>query len=235
MTGVRLSIVIPALDEGRDLPLLLADLRGLEGPAREVIVVDGGSRDDTVAVAAAAGALVLTAPRGRARQLNAGAHAARGDWLLFLHADSRLGAEARQALRTVLERPTPFAAAVFRFAIDLPWGWKRFIERGQRLREALFALPYGDQGLLVRRDAFEAAGGYPDLPIMEDVALIRRLRRRHAIARLPAPLLTSGRRYREHGVLRTWLEHAALIGLYHLGVAPARLAAWRSGSSRSPA
>jgi rSAM/selenodomain-associated transferase 2 len=233
MTGVRLSVIIPALDEGRALPLLLADLRELDGPAREVIVVDGGSGDDTVAVAAAAGARVLPAPRGRARQLNAGARAARGNWLLFLHADSRLDAEARQVLRTVLEGPPSFTVAVFRFAIDLPRGWKRFIEGGQRLREALFDLPYGDQGLLVRRDAFEAAGGYPDLPLMEDVALIRRLRQRQAIVRLPASLVTSGRRYREQGVIRTLLMHSALILLYHLGVPPARLAAWRHGSSPS--
>jgi hypothetical protein len=116
---------------------------------------------------------------------------------------------------------------VFRFAIDLPRGWKAFIEWGQAVREALFGLPYGDQGLLVRRDAYEAVGGYPDLPIMEDVELIKRLRRHHAIHRLPAALLTSGRRYRQHGVLRTWLQHSVIIFLYSVGVSPRHLTARR--------
>ncbi|HXI20036.1 MAG TPA: glycosyltransferase family 2 protein, partial [Gemmatimonadales bacterium] len=177
----------------------------------------------------AAGASILHTGPGRARQLRAGAGIARGDWLLFLHADSRLGPDAVAALLQAMDRPPPFTAAVFRFAIDLSPGWKRFLEWGQALRQALFGLPYGDQGLLIRREVYAAVGGYPDLPIMEDVALVRRLRRHHAIHRLPAALLTSGRRYRQHGVLRTWLEHAALIFLYSVGVPAAQLAAWRHG------
>lgn len=230
MTEIRLSVIIPALNEAMGLPLLLRDLRRLDAHGLEILVVDGGSTDGTIAGAEAGGATVLRTTPGRARQLAAGATAARGDWLLFLHADSRLGPAAIQALATALDRPRPFAVAVFHFAIDLPGGWKGFIERGQALRETLFGLPYGDQGLLVRRDSYEAAGGYPDLPIMEDVALVRGLRRRHHIHRLPAPLLTSGRRYRERGVLRTWLEHTVLIFLYSVGVSPTHLAAWRNGS-----
>ena len=134
-------------------------------------------------------------------------------------------------------------AAVFRFAVDLPPPAKGFIERGQRLRQALFALPYGDQGLLVRRDLFQLAGGFPDIPIMEDVAMIRRLeRRRVTIRTLPAALLTSGRRYRERGVIKTWLHHTLLISLYLAGVSPRRLARLRRAAppphpppqSRSP-
>lgn len=229
MSDTRLSIVIPALNEAMGLPHLLDDLRLLDDPAVELLVVDGGSDDETVAHAEAAGARVLHTAPGRGRQLRAGARAARGDWLLFLHADSRLGRDAIAALRLAVDQPRPFVAAVFRFAIDLPRGWKTFIERGQAVREALLGLPYGDQGLLVRREAYEAVGGYPDLPIMEDVALVRRLRTRHHVHRLPAQLLTSGRRYRERGVLRTWLLHTALILLYGVGVPPTQLAAWRNG------
>jgi rSAM/selenodomain-associated transferase 2 len=225
---MSLSVVIPALDEAGSLPALLTDLHALGDALDEIIVSDGGSSDSTCAVARAGGARVVTGPRGRARQLNAGARAAQGEWLLFLHADSRLDTEARVALLQVLPDPR-VAAAVFRFRIDLPLFAKRFIEWGQQVRERVSGLAYGDQGLLVRRDRFMAVGGYPDLPLMEDVVLVQRLKRRHRVARLPAGLTTSGRRYREHGVLRTWLAHTLLIALFAAGYSPARLARWRSG------
>lgn len=225
---MSLGVVIPTLNEAEALPLLLADLRALDGVAPvHVVVADGGSRDETVARAHTGGAAVVGAPRGRASQLNAGARAARGDWLLFLHADSRLDQRARNALATALREPPPFEAAVFRFAIDLPAVWKRLIERGQAFREALWGLPYGDQGLLVRRRLFETLGGYAEIPLMEDVAMVRALRRHGRVERLPAAVLTSGRRYRRDGVLRTWLTHTAMISLYLIGVSPARLARWR--------
>jgi rSAM/selenodomain-associated transferase 2 len=198
------------------------------------VVVDGGSRDGTPAVAAAGGARVVTAPRGRARQLNAGARASRGDWLLFLHADSRLGPDARAALLQVLAGMLPVDAAVFRFTIDLPPVWRRLIEVGQTIRERWLGLSYGDQGLLIRRECFEAVGGYPELSLMEDVVMIRRLSRRFGVARLAAPLLTSGRRYRQRGILRTWLSHSLLISLFAAGVSPARLARWRDGTIALP-
>jgi rSAM/selenodomain-associated transferase 2 len=223
-----IGVVIPTLNEAEMLPALLEDLRKLATVLPlDVVVVDGGSSDGTQARAAASGARVLQAPRGRARQLNRGARAASGDWLLFLHADCRLGEEALTALRAALEPSAAVQAAVFRFAIDLPRFWRRFIETGQALREGLSGLAYGDQGLLIRRELFQSVGGYPDLPLMEDVAMIRKLRRRMRVTRLPAPLLTSGRRYRRSGVLRTWLKHTALISLYLLGASPARLTRWR--------
>jgi rSAM/selenodomain-associated transferase 2 len=224
-----IGVVIPTLNEAEMLPALLADLREVAMVLPlDVVVVDGGSSDGTPARAAASGALVLQAPRGRARQLNRGARAASGDWLLFLHADSRLGEGAVTALRAALEPSAGVQAAVFEFAIDLPRLWRRFIEAGQEVRESLSGLAYGDQGLLIRRELFQSVGGYPDLPLMEDVAMIRMVRRRTRVTRLPASLLTSGRRYRRGGVLRTWLKHTALISLYLLGASPARLARWRN-------
>ena len=223
-----IGVVIPTLNEEGTLPGLLRDIDELAASvALDVVVADGGSADQTIARAAAAGARVLFAERGRARQLNAGASAVRGEWLLFLHADCRLDAAARHALLQAVAPASAVQAAVFRFAIDLPGPWKRIIELGQRAREVGCGLPYGDQGRMVRRVLFEAAGRYPEIPLMEDVALIRRLHRLAPITRLPAPLLTSGRRYLRCGVIRTWLKHTALIALYLAGVSPSRLARWR--------
>lgn len=225
-----IGVVIPTLNEEAALPGLLADLQRVLVPL-DIVVVDGGSADGTEARARAAGARWLAAPRGRAKQLNAGAAAARGDWLLFLHADSRLPPPARRALLSAVVDEPELEAAAFRFSIDLPPGWKRFIEVGQALRQSLYGLPYGDQGLLMRRGLFGAVGGFPDIPIMEDVELIRRVKRRGVeIRTLPAPLLTSGRRYARHGVVRTWLKHAGLVTLYLAGVSPHRLGRWRRGN-----
>jgi len=221
-----IGVVIPTLNEAETLPALLDDLRRLP-IALDVVVADGDSTDGTRACAAAAGARVVSAPRGRARQLNAGAREAQGDWLLFLHADSRLPPAARRALLAAMVDDPELRARVFRFSIDLPAGWKRFVEWGQRVREALSGLSYGDQGLLLRRDLFQLVGGFPDIPVMEDVAMIRRLRRRVRVVPLEAAIRTSGRRYRRNGVLRTWLEHSLLLSLYLAGVSPQRLARWR--------
>jgi rSAM/selenodomain-associated transferase 2 len=225
-----IGVVIPTLNEGPRLPGLLSDLRRLGSALPlDVVVADGGSGDTTAAAAAQGGVRLIATPSGRACQLNAGAAAVRGEWLLFLHADSRLPAAARRALLAALVDEPDLAGAVFQFAIELPAPWKRFIELGQALRQRLYGLPYGDQGLLIRREWFQAVGGYADLPILEDVALVRALRRRGvAIRTLPAALVTSGRRYQAHGVLRTWLLNAALISLYLIGVPPRHLARWRA-------
>ena len=220
-----IGVVIPTLDEADTLPLLLDDLRRVAVPL-DVVVADGGSTDRTLAVAARGGARAVAASRGRGSQMNAGARAAGGDWLLFLHADTRLPAPARRALLDAVVNQPALEAAVFRFGIDLPPGWKRFIEVGQRVRQALYGLPYGDQGLLVRRELFVRAGAFPEIPLLEDVALLRALRRRARVHDLPAAIVTSGRRYVRYGVLRTWLRHSGVIALYLAGVAPRRLARW---------
>ena len=224
-------MVIPTLNEAAALPALLEDLGKLGTLIDEIVVADAGSSDATTQAAWDAGARMVAAPRGRARQLNAGARASRGTWLLFLHADSRLGPDVGPAIQRAMANIPRVDAAVFRFAIDLPWGWRQLIEGGQRIRESLFGLAYGDQGLLVRRQCFAAVGGYPDLPLMEDVAMIRKLRRRFRVTRLPGSLLTSGRRYQDGGIVRTWLHHTVLITLYFIGVSPDRLARWRDAPS----
>ncbi len=224
-----IGVVIPTLNEESALPGLLADLQRLGATVPlDLVVADGGSTDGTLSRAAALGVRAISASRGRARQLNAGAEAVGGRWLLFLHADSRLPAPARRALLAAAVDEPELQAAVFRFAIDLPSGWKRFIEVGQAIRQALFGLPYGDQGLLIRRELFQAVGGFADLPVMEDVELIRRIKRWGVTLRtLPAPLVTSGRRYLSAGPARTWLKHVLLISLYLAGVPPHWLARWR--------
>src|SRR2546428_596209 len=225
-----IGVVIPTLNEASCLPGLLADLQRLRQIVPlDVVVADGGSRDGTLAVAERGAARTLVGPAGRARQLNAGAAAARGEWLLFLQADARVPPAARRALlAAVVDAPVP-QVAVFRFAIDLPAPWKRFIELGQARRQRLYHLPYGDQGLLIRRELFHATGGYADIEIMEDVEMIRRMKRRRVeIRALAGALVTSGRRYRERGVLRTWLTNVMLIALYFVGVPPRRLARWRA-------
>jgi rSAM/selenodomain-associated transferase 2 len=226
-----IDVVIPTLNEAPYLPALLADLGKLRTTLPlDVVVADGGSTDDTPGCAERSGARLVRAPRGRARQLNAGAAVATGDWLLFLHADSRLHVGARRTLLAAIVDDSDLQAAVFRFAIDLPRAWKRFIELGQTLRERLTGLRYGDQGLLIHRELFRAVGGFADMPIMEDVAMLRSIRRQAVRARtLPAELLTSGRRYRAHGVLRTWLANVLLITLYLMGVPTRQLARWRAG------
>jgi rSAM/selenodomain-associated transferase 2 len=221
-----ISVVIPTLNEARTLPGLLGDLSRMVVPF-EIVIVDGGSNDGTPQNLLGPKTRVLTAPRGRATQMNAGARLARGDWLLFLHADSRLPPAARRALLSAVVDDPELQAATFRFAIDLPPRAKQFIEFGQALRQKLYGLPYGDQGLLIRRDLFESVGGFPELPLLEDVALFRRLRRMTRVAELPAPIVTSGRRYQERGLIRTWLVNTAVIALYFAGVAPQRLARWR--------
>lgn len=225
MTGATLGVVIPTINEAGHLPRLLADLAEVPLPLR-VVVADGGSADDTLERARAGGAVCVSGPRGRASQMNAGARAIDTPWLLFLHADSRLPLASRSALVSALQSDNGPAAAYFPFRLSgRGWFW-RLVETGQRVRERLTGLVYGDQGLLVRREAFEAVGGYPELPLMEDVEMVRRLRRSGRIARLRGPLLTSPRTYQRLGRWKVWLRNGAATSLYLAGVAPERLARW---------
>ena len=164
----------------------------------------------------------ITAPRGRARQMNAGAAVSTGQWLLFLHADTRLPPGWTAAIDAASRDPR-VNAGCFRFALDSRAPIARVLELGVRSRVALFALPYGDQAIFVRRDAFNAVGGYADLPIMEDVDLVRRLGHSGRLYRSPLPAITSARRWERDGWVRRTARHLALILLYFCGVPPARL------------
>ena len=229
-----LDVIVPTLDEEAYLPALLQDVSGLEVPCR-VLVVDGGSTDRTVALARAGGAATMTAPRGRASQLRAGAQATTAPWIFFVHADARLPTAALRSFEKFLYINDPKQFAYFKFSImEQGWFW-RFIETGQRLRERMYGLVYGDQGLVVSRPAYEAAGGYPEWPIMEDVGVLERLRREgFQRIRLSAPIATSPRRYERDGRWRGWLRNAALVAAFRLGISPARLARHAPSRHRAP-
>lgn len=225
-----LSVVIPALDEGAALGYLLEDLALLR-VAHEVIVVDGGSGDDTCAVAEAAGASVVHAARGRGTQLRAGAAAAGGDVLCFLHADVRLPSEAREALDTLAAVENVDAWA-FRLRIDGRRSSYRLVEWSANMRSALLALPYGDQGLVIGRGLYDAVGGFADVPLMEDVLMARALQIVGGIALLPQSILVSPRRWERDGVVRRSVRNVWLLARFLAGAAPAALAgAYRPDSA----
>jgi rSAM/selenodomain-associated transferase 2 len=218
-----ISVVIPTLDVAGDLPSML-DALGGDRLIGEVIVADGGSADDTVAFACAAGARTLVAPRGRGTQLAAGAAAASGDWLLFLHADCRLAPGWQQAVEAFVAAPGAIGrAGYFAFALDDAAAAARRLERIVAWRCRALALPYGDQGLLISRALYESTGGFAAIPLMEDVDLVRRLGR-FRLAVLPATACASARRYREGGYIRRPLRNLACLSLYFLGVPPHRIA-----------
>ena len=184
-----------------------------------MIVIDGGSNDEKINITEAAGARVIVTPKGRGLQLRTGAKTAKGDWLLFLHADTRLGDGWREAAEDHIRRSS--RPACFRFRLDDPAWQARVIERGVALRLALLGLPYGDQGLLVSRIHYGNAGGYRPLALMEDVDLVRRLGR---VVVLPAEAVTSAERWRRSGWFRRSARNLGLLALYRAGVKPERLA-----------
>jgi rSAM/selenodomain-associated transferase 2 len=222
-----LSVVIPALNAATGLPATLAALGDI--PA-EVVLVDGGSTDGTADLAAQLGACVVRAPRGRGGQLAAGSAAARGPWLLLLHADTVLAPGWADAVRDAMRDPA--RAAYFRFALDDVAPAARRLERAVAWRCRVLALPYGDQGLLVHRELLEAAGGIRPLPLMEDVDLIRRLGRAR-LAALPVAAVTSAVRWRAQGYLRRSARNLGCLGLWFLGVPPRIIARVYAGRGTS--
>ena len=213
-----LSVVIPALNAAATLGSCIEALR----EADEIIVVDGGSGDCTPAIAESSGAHLVHSARGRGVQLAAGAAAAKGEWLLFLHADTRLASGWREAAERHMAR-APGKAACFRFRLDAVERRARLIEAGVALRVRMLSLPYGDQGLLVSRRLYDEAGGYRPLALMEDVDLVRRIGPRR-IERLSVDAVTSAERWRRGGWLRRSGRNLLCLALYRCGMSTERVA-----------
>lgn len=225
-TSPPLSVIIPVLDAEATLPAALAALaEGRDaGLLREVLVIDGGSRDATAALARGAGARVIAASRGRGVQLADGGVAAQGDWLLFLHADTRLGRGWSGAVAAFIADPgNERRAAYLRFRLDDATPAARRLEAIVGWRCRRLALPYGDQGLLISRVFYGELGGFRALPLMEDVDLVRRIGRRRLVA-LAADAITSAERYRRGGYVARPLRNLGCLGLYFLGLPPRLLA-----------
>ena len=224
MPPSELSIVIPAYREGHRIAAALEALEGVVEDGGEILIADGGSKDETAEIAQSAGAKVAVVPRGRGSQLRAGAARAGGDWLLFLHADTRLQAGWRESAEAFMADPANLRrAAVFRFALDDTAPQARRIERLARWRARRFGLPYGDQGLLISRVFYDELGGFRGLPLMEDVDLVRRIGKRRLVE-LPVEARTSAARYRAGGWWLRPIRNLALLALFLLGLPPRWLA-----------
>jgi len=250
---VRIAVVIPARDEAEEIAAAVESARqivdwgdrgefarppgatpaedpgegdagvGPDGP--EIVVVDGGSLDRTAERARAAGAKVIETQPGRARQLEAGWRATNAPVVVFLHADTRLAAGCANAIHDRLVDPQVVGGA-FRFRFAERSAGLRLIEAGARARSRWFGLPYGDQALFARRSVLQAMGGVPQVPLMEDLDLVRELRRWGRLALLPLPATTSARRYRGAGLWRTWWRNSLALVAWKLGIDRSRVAAW---------
>jgi len=213
-----LSVVIPALDAAEWIGPCIVAVRD----ADEIVVADGGSTDGTAAIAERNGARLVRSPPGRGIQLAAGAAAARGDWLLFLHSDTRLAPGWRDSADRHMARRDG-KAACFRFRLDAGEWQARLVEAVVALRVRLLGLPYGDQGLLVSRSLYDEAGGYRPLPLMEDVDLVRRIGAPR-LERLEVAALTSPERWRRDGWIRRSLRNLLCLALYRSGMSAERVA-----------
>jgi rSAM/selenodomain-associated transferase 2/rSAM/selenodomain-associated transferase 1 len=221
--SLRISIIIPALNEAENIR---KNIGGLPKESNlEIVVVDGGSQDNTLEVARSLGVKVVSTIPSKGRQMNAGAAEATGDVLVFLHADTRLPPHFAQQVRNAVNQKG-FCAGAFKLGIESDaWGL-RLIERVANWRSRYLQMPYGDQAIFTSRHLFAAIAGFPEIPIMEDFELVRRLRRKGKIMILDTAVLTSARRWRNLGILKTWILNQLIIGAYYLGISPARLARW---------
>jgi rSAM/selenodomain-associated transferase 2 len=204
-----LTVIIPTLNAAAHLPATLAAL----GQVAEVMVVDGGSTDRTIALAIARGVRVLSAPKGRGPQLAVGIQAATHEWLLLLHADTVLAPDWQKAIAI-----DPGSAGYFRFALDSADPRARRLERLVNWRCRMLGLPYGDQGLLIHKDLLTSVGGLSALPLMEDVDLVRRLRGR--LVALPADAVTSAAKWERQGYLRRSARNLFCLSLWFAGIPP---------------
>ena len=215
-----LSVIILALDAAASLPATLAALAEGRAVTREIIVADGGSRDATPAIAEAAGAKLVTMAKGRGGQLSAAASAACGEWLFFLHADTRpLPGWSAEVARFIADPANRERAGYLAYRLDDAAHAARRLERIVAWRSSVLGLPYGDQGLVLARTFYQALGGFPALPLMEDVAFVRLIGRRRLVA-LATGALTSAERYRRGGYLLRPLRNLGCLTLYLLGLPP---------------
>ncbi|MEM7726431.1 MAG: TIGR04283 family arsenosugar biosynthesis glycosyltransferase [Cyanobacteria bacterium P01_A01_bin.45] len=234
----KISIIIPALNEVDNIKNTIAAIGKAENI--EVIVVDGGSEDDTVATIQSldesfnikSNIRVIQSARGRAVQMNAGAEVATGNILLFLHADTRLSANFDVMVRETLKNHY-YIAGAFTLRIDAPMLSLRLVELGVKLRSHILQLPYGDQGIFVRKSTFSKVNGFPEIPIMEDFEFISQLKKLGKVTTLPLPVITSARRWLKKGVIQTTLINQIVIAAFFLGVSPEKIRKWyRQGKLR---
>ncbi|MEH2149992.1 TIGR04283 family arsenosugar biosynthesis glycosyltransferase [Nostoc sp.] len=221
--AAKISIIIPAINEARNIKKAIATTQA--NLNIEVIVVDGGSSDDTVAIAQSLNVKVISSSPSRAVQMNAGAVAASGEILLFLHADTRLPTGFDEMIRTALQEPGIVAGA-FKLRIDASLFSLRWVEWGVNVRSHFYQMPYGDQAIFLTKEVFQQIGGFPELPIMEDFELIRRLKPIGRIVIISTSVLTSARRWLQKGVLKTTLLNQIVIIAYLLGVSPEQIRRW---------
>ena len=225
-TSGELTAVLPTLNVAEKLGPVLAALRG---QVAGVVIADGGSTDATAAMAAAAGARLVAAARGRGSQLAAGTAAVTTPWILVLHADTQPGPAWRDAAEAFMANPASARrAAYFRFALDDAAPQARRLERAVGWRCRTLGLPYGDQGLLISRDFLDELGGYRPIPIMEDVDLARRIGRARLVA-LDVPFVTSAARWRAEGWWRRSMRNVACLALWFAGVPPSHIARLYAG------
>jgi rSAM/selenodomain-associated transferase 2 len=220
-----ISVIIPTLNEEACLGRCLESVRSA-GAGCEIIVADGGSTDRTRESAERyPGVRLVQSKAGRGNQMNRGASHAQGDLLLFLHADTALEVGWYDDIVAAL-RNSEITGGAFTFAIDDPRQKYRIVEAWVSMRCRLFRLPYGDQAIFIRRSSFEKLAGYKDIPLMEDVDLVARMKKLGGIALLQKKAVTSGRRWISKGLIRTALVNQTTMLLYLLGVSPHRLASF---------
>lgn len=219
----KISIIIPVLNEAGIIAKTLNSTQ--TGQNIEIIVSDGGSVDSTAEIAAKAGAKVINSPKGRALQMNSGASQATGEILLFLHADTILSPGYDSMIRQALQQTSTVAGA-FELQIDGLDPGLRIIETAVNWRSRWLQMPYGDQAIFMPAKLFQQLGGFPEMPIMEDFAIIQKLQAKGKINIVQLPVLTSARRWQKKGILKTTIINQLVILGYFLGVPPARLADW---------
>ncbi len=229
MPAMKISVIVPAYNEADQIGLTLDAVHG--AGLDDVLVVDGGSTDETVLRAQAARVTTMEGPRGRASQMNAGARVSGGDVLLFLHADTRLPPDAGRLVENALADDRVLGGA-FHLRFD-SGGWLMRLVSFQTNLRSYILVPWGDQALFVRRTFFVETEGYRQWRLMEDVEMAHRIKKNGRFTMIRTPVVTSGRRFREHGFIQSAVRNQMLMAAYYAGVAPDRLARFYSYDRRT--